>query len=556
VRYASGLEQTATSSAAVPSAQLHAVPAAGLLRPGREYSLWVVGGITAVYALTIAFTAAHHEPWRDEVVPMSLAKQVPSVAELWRVLRYEGHPILWYLVLRCAYLAFGTTGVMPVASVLIAVAAVVVFLTRAPLPLWLKTLFVFGYFPLYEYSVIARGNGLAMLLLFTFCALYARRGTHPVALAATLAILANTTVLAFLLAAVAGVMIAIDAAVARQRSAVVRGHYVALAVYLVGMGHALASNIPGTSAFPATLDLHDLAPVATAFVQAVANPVAQSAFMYWIPLPGLWIWLLCLALLRRRPAQAAFLFLGLLGFELVFALVYPASPRHAGYVLLVVIATIWLADPWQQLDSHPGEGLADHAERWIRRLLLVPLTVALCYQVVLGAGYVVDDVQLEYSSSKRLGALIAADPRLDRAIVIGEPETLQQSLPYYRDNPIYLPQENAFRAWMWSPSLSFSLSSGTPTRNIAIGRRADYNLAELLSTAGALRDRHGVPVVMVLGWWVEGPEVQRAYVGTWFEQVFTVSPEARTAFLARTQFLGRLRSAAFTDENYDVFVLW
>jgi hypothetical protein len=534
-------------------------PAQGLPRTEREQSLWVIGGITAVYALTIAFTAAHHEPWRDEVVPMSLAKQVSSVGELWRVLRYEGHPILWYVVLRSAYLVFGTTAVMPVASVLIAVAAVVVFLTRAPLPLWLKTLFVFGYFPLYEYSVIARGNGLAMLLLFTFCALYARRGTHPVAVAATLALLANTTVLGFLVAAVAGVMIAIDAAVARDREAVAGGHYVALAVYLVGMGHALASNMPGTSAFPAQLNPHDLAPVATAFVQAVANPVAHSAFMFWIPLPWLWVWLLCVLLLRRRPAQAAFLFLGLVGFELVFALVYPASPRHAGYVLLVVIATIWLAHPWQRPESDPGEGLADRAERWTWRLLLVPLTLALGYQVVLGAGYVVDDVQLEYSSSKRLAALIAADPRLERAIVIGEPETLQQSLPYYRDNPIYLPQEDTFRAWMWSPSLSFSLSSGTAgpsTRNIAIGRRADYSLAELLSTAVALRERHGVPVVMVLGWWVDGPEVQRAYVGTWFEQVFTVSPEARTAFLARTEFLGRLRSASFTDENYDVFVLW
>ena len=46
------------------------------------------------------------------------------------------------------------------------------------------------------------------------------------------------------------------------------------------------------------------------------------------------------------------------------------------------------------------------------------------------------------------------------------------------------------------------------------------------------------------------------YLGTWYEQTFTVKPADRAAFLARTQLLGRLRNASFTDENYDVFVLW
>jgi hypothetical protein len=178
----------------------------------------------------------------------------------------------------------------------------------------------------------------------------------------------------------------------------------------------------------------------------------------------------------------------------------------------------------------------------MRRLLAVPLAAALCYQVVLGAGYVLDDVRLEYSSSRRLAALLASDPRLEQAIVIAEPENLGQSLPYYRNNRMFLPQENAFRNWLlvWIPG----------------GRRGDYSLGELLSTATDLRRRHDTPVVMALGWWLDGPDLQRAYAGTYFEQTFRTSPAERTEFLARTTLLGRLREASFTDENYDVFVLW
>lgn len=525
---------------------------------GRPHPWWMVAAIVALYAAVVAYAAAHHEPWRDEVVPMSFAKRVASLGELWQVLRYQGHPILWYLVLRAAYLVFGTTAVMPVASVVIAIAALAVFLALAPLPLWVKTLVAFGYFPIFEYSVIARGNGLAMLLLFGFCALYVRGG-RPIAAAAALAALANTTVLGFVVAVAAGVMAVVDAGVAAfradGRARPTGRHLVAAVVYLAGLAHVAASNSPGTSVFPAAVGWRDVEPIVTALAAAIANPVAHSAFLYWIPLPGVWIWLFLALVLRRRPAVVVFALACLVGFEMIFALVYPASPRHGGYVLMVVLATLWLSEVWTWPDAPAPAGAAARVETWTRRLLIVPLVLALGYQVVLGAGYVVDDVQLEYSSSKRLAELLASDPRLARAIVIGEPEALHQTVPYYRDNPLYFPQEQAFRDWMWSPSVSFSVTSDS-TRSLQIGRRADYDLGELLRTATELRATHGVPVVMALAWFVDGPETQRAYVGTWYEQVFTVHPHDRDAFLAATQLLGRLRSASFTDENYDVFVLW
>jgi len=521
---------------------------------GRAHPWWLVGAIVAVHAAVVAYTAAHHEPWRDEVVPMSFAKGVTSLGELWEVLRYQGHPILWYLVLRAGYLVFGTTAVLPVASVVIAVAAVALFLACAPLPLWMKALVAFGYFPLFEYAVIARGNGLAMLLLFGFCALYTRGGS-PIAAAAALAALANTTVLGFVVAGAAGAMAVVDWLAARTRARPTGRHLVAAVVYLAGLAHVAASNAPGTAVFPAAVGWRDVEPIVAALASAIVNPVAHSAFLYWVPLPGVWIWLFLALVLRRRPAVVVFALLGLVGFEMIFALVYPASPRHGGYVLLVVLATLWLSEVWTWPDAPAQAGAAATVETWMRRLLIVPLVLALGYQVVLGAGYVVDDVQLDYSSSKRLADLIASDSRLDRAIVIGEPEALHQSLPYYRRNPLYFPQEEAFRDWMWSPSVSFSVASDS-TRSLQIGRRADYDLGELLRTATELRDTHGVPVVMALAWFVDGPETQRAYVGTWYEQVFTVKPADRDAFLAQTQLLGRLRSASFTDENYDVFVLW
>jgi hypothetical protein len=503
---------------------------------------WVGFAIVAAYAIVVVVTASYHERWRDEVVPLSIAREMPSFVDLWRMVRHEGHPLLWYAILRYAYLLFGTNLVLPAMSLVIAIAAIVVFVAYARMPIWLRALFVFGYLPIFEYSVVARANGLAMLLLFAFCALWSSGTRRPIAIGLVLAALANTSAHAFIIAAAAGAMLAIDAAIAAFRGErPTRRALAGAAVYALGLAHALVSNTPDPSTLSLKLYHHDLPQVLAALGSALLSPVDHSARFLWVPLTAVWVWL-AFVLLLRRPGLLAFLFLSLIGFEMVFSLLYPASPRHMGHVLLVVIATVWLWNAGRDRDAiaEVRAPLA-RAELWASRLLLLPLVVVLGWQVALGAGYVADDVRLDYSSSRRLAGLLAADPRLERAIVIGEPENLTHALAYYRDNRIYLPQEGAFRNWMhfWVPG----------------GRRADYTLAELLATATELRDRWQVPVVMALGWSLNGPDGQVAYAGTFFEQRFRMSAADRTQFLARTEFLGSLREASFTDENYDVFVL-
>lgn len=517
---------------------------------GRDRWWWLGLAVVAAYAGVVVFTAAHHERWRDEVVPLSIARGVPSFVDLWHMVRHEGHPLLWYALLRYAHLLFGTKLVLPGLSLAIAISAITVFVAFGRMPLWLKALFVFGYLPIFEYSVVARANGLAMLLLFAFCALGSSVTRRPIAVGVVLGLLANTSAHAFIIAGAAGAMIVIDAAIAAYRGERPTGRALAgAAVYALGLGHAVVSNTPDPTTLSLKLYHHDAAAVLAALGSALLSPVGHSERFLWVPLASVWVWLAFLLLLCR-PGLLAFLFLSLMGFELVFSLLYPASPRHMGYVVLVVVATVWLWNAGSKYGSSDATRTqADGSSLWLARfqlwgsrLLLLPLVALLGWHVALGAGYVVDDVQLQYSSSRRLAELIASDPALENAIVIGEPEVSTHALAYYRDNRIYLPQESAFRNWMhfWIPG----------------GRRADYNLAELLSTATELRDRWKVPVVMALGWPLNGSDDQVVNAGTYFEQRFYMSAADRTEFLARTQFLGSLREASFTDENYDVFVLW
>ena len=96
----------------------------------------VASALTAIYAPVVITASAYHEPWRDEVVPLSFARTASSLATLVAPLRFECHPILWYLLLRGAWVLLAKTWVLKVLSVGSAVAAILL-LMLSPLRWWL-----------------------------------------------------------------------------------------------------------------------------------------------------------------------------------------------------------------------------------------------------------------------------------------------------------------------------------------------------------------------------------------------------------------------------------
>ena len=150
--------------------------------------------LIALWLAGVVLITLNHEYWRDEVRAWSLARQAASPFELPALVRYEGHPLLWYLLLFIGSSIVDSPLILPVTSTLVGLAAVTVFLWRSPFALWVKVLFIFGALPFYEYAVVARNYGVSMLLLFAAAACYRERFTRPLRLALVLALLANTNV--------------------------------------------------------------------------------------------------------------------------------------------------------------------------------------------------------------------------------------------------------------------------------------------------------------------------------------------------------------------------
>jgi hypothetical protein len=400
--------------------------------------------VFAVYVVVIVITARHHEMWRDEVRALSIALEGDSFPAMVRNL-HEGHPVLWYLLLRAAYNVFGSPLVLPVLSGIIAAATVALMLRYSPLAPGQKALLAFGAFFIYEYSVMSRNYGLGVLILFIMAATYSSRFTHPIRWGLLLALLANTSVHAAVL------MIALLAAwmwesvLSRpmasgvpERPITRRGGLMGAAIAIAGL-ILCAIVVRPEAATPAAQRASSIPTIGGGLASAL-NP-GEVFGDQLIPIPsGVWLGvsshsiavvatnvffvLVAIGLWRRWPLLIAYI-ASLIGLAVIFRVGMQGELRHVGLMFMMIVFLYWRA----LLDSAQAKkGQPDLRSGRLFYTLTVPLTLVMVLHVALGVRKVSVDIQYPRSPNKAFGALLL-QPSYNRAILIGEPDYLVEYLP-------------------------------------------------------------------------------------------------------------------------------
>ena len=341
--------------------------------------------LTLLFLVCGAFVAWRHEMWRDEMQAWLIARDSTSLIDLVRNLKYEGHPILWYLCLR----PLARLGLSPVAMqvfhLLVATATIYILAAHSPFTRLQKALFAFGYFPFYEYSILCRNYALGVLLFFAFCALFQQRNRRVVSIALILFLAAQTSVHALV------VSIALAFGLVRgwfhegksTASAIGRRRWAGVSVIALGFvigimqiapaSDALEENIQYLQGRPFSENWYPSLPQlltapARAFVPVPAAVLhfQDSLWVHRIPGFVLWqpivsvlilIWC-CLVVSTNRVALFVYL-LGALGLFALFYLVYDGSTqnRHSGFFFLLFIVVAWA---FRTLRSRPGRLETSH----------------------------------------------------------------------------------------------------------------------------------------------------------------------------------------------------
>lgn len=148
--------------------------------------------LTLLYFAVSLTGVLHHELWMDEAHHWLLARDSNSVSELIQNTRFEGHPLLWSLLLYGISKFTQDPFWMQFLHILISTSTVIIFLKKAPFDWLFKTLFLFGYFMVFEYNLISRNYNLGILFLFLGCIVFENRRQQFPLLCLYLALASNT----------------------------------------------------------------------------------------------------------------------------------------------------------------------------------------------------------------------------------------------------------------------------------------------------------------------------------------------------------------------------
>jgi hypothetical protein len=514
-------------------------PPAAFPHPVSSSALFA-GWLAAVIYLTI-----HYVVGRDDVRALSLAISGSNVIAMLHGLHGEGHPALWYLLLRGIHFLFNSPHALQMAAIAVSAAAACVLLVRSPFHLITCAIILAGQPLLIEYTVIPRDYGIAMLLVFVFAALYPEHRSYGCWLGLVLLLLANSHLLSLVLVASLLLFWLLDILLTPlpDRSSALRTFALNSFIALAGVLLCVKVSLP-TYNDAAQLERPvggTLALLANAlFIPAHQfNELILPGFMRHAGKPAeILISILmfgCILGLIRRPAAFVAAIASLVGLSIFFAFLANGAYRHQALWLVLLIGLYWMAqerDPQAPASSAPSN-------QWIQRIALAGKAfffVLLGLQVV-SSLHLFSRIALDpYPSSRSadLGALIQSTPQFHNAIVIADPDYLAEPLPYYVANPVYLMREARF-----DTVVHF-------TRHA----RLQLSLLDVLNTARTLNCKTGRPVLILLDHPLlpGGEQIDREG----YDWTFSMSPDQVLAFQASTQLI-RHFGPVTGDETYDVY---
>ncbi len=494
--------------------------------------------ILIIWLGLVIYTESHHEFWRDEVRALSLAQDIQSPADFYALLKYEGHPLLWYVLLFIGTSLINTPVWLPVLAVAIAFTAVSIFMFNAPFPLWSRLIFIFGAFSVYEYAVMARNYGLSMLLLFLIAVLYRQRFAHPYRLAWALFFLANTNVHSLILV---GLICLIwtwnffrtqcPISFKQQWGAL----YLPLLVVLGGILLSLVYVFPKQDSILVSnsLNLEPLFVIKT-FIRTILQSDTTFTGLFPASFPG-WITVIILPLIAvgliRRPPLMLAAFGAQIMMGLTFLMIYSGKFRHQGLYVVFIIFLYWIF-----LDSFKGESLSGISGHFFK-IGFSALTILLIGNLLLTPPIVTKEINTPASASKQFGEFLSGSPRYQNAIILPEPDYMMESLPYYADNSIYFPREDRFgKTVSWADDGETFLSLG-----------------ELIAIGEDLKAAYNQEILIAIGHWdidltQPGEEVYS------YNKVFHWDAAELTAFQSKTELVIEF-TPAFTGEKYRVYRL-
>lgn len=427
--------------------------------------------ITSIFLTLGIILITRHEFWFDEINAWNRGYESLSISEFVATMKdSEGHPFLWNLILYFIS-HFITTNIesMKVIHLAISTVSCFLFLKYAPFGQIVKILFVFGYFPFYEYSIISRNYAIGILPIIIFCILYKNKYKNIILISITLFFMGQANIYTFIISMVFSFMIVIEFIIDHKivKKNINKVHLIIassvilaeiLSIYWQLGSQAINGSVFGPSVYAVFNKSFDQ-------YKASVYHVSRGIISAFIPIPQItlkfWRTNLVTAFLSKFRFLYTFLFSLVLMIIPIFTLkrrviffyiigsisvltipffVYVGSLRHFGHLFLLLIAFLWISS----MDNTKGQYLIRFKDRYNRIILSSFLIIVLLPSLAGSSIATYFDYRYPFSSGKQVAEYIENNYDKDKIIIVGYKDVDASTVATYLNKDIYFPQAEQF----------------------------------------------------------------------------------------------------------------
>jgi hypothetical protein len=473
--------------------------------------------VVAFFLAASLVKALCHDLWGDELRVWMIVRDSTSLADLWERIRYEGHPILWFLCLYPLSALTADVRAMQMLHVLIATATAFVILRHSPFGRITKVLLIFGYYPFFEFNTISRDYALGFLCVVLAITFLTRPKPAWVWCGLLLGLATQSDVYATILA----LAVAAGAAM-RWRKEIARLPKRRL---WLGLGIFMALLFSAAHQVMRVSDsqwrgIPDRLPHSLSGPWLGLIPIPKPVYAYWntnvlapSSMDGNWwpcavlsvilVMGVCWVFPNRWPSLAVFLIgcAGVVGFQYT---VYPSeSVRHCGHLFLAFVCGAWFA------------GRIEGVRRWA-------LVSFFALHAAIGIGVSGLDLVRPFSPGRAAAAFLKENG-LDAIPMVGQSPGVVSVISAYLDKPVFYAGTREWGSYVTqAPNRKFlvgpgtlaiagAMVSGDPSKletgvPPALGAGLLHDLLELDIARG-----HPAQVVMVFGGWATPDPVPKSF---------------------------------------------
>ncbi|MDJ0729292.1 MAG: hypothetical protein QNJ33_04790 [Crocosphaera sp.] len=429
-------------------------------------------GLIIVFALITFIGILNHAMWRDELNGWLIARDSYSFIHFFSNIKYEGHPLIWYVCLWFLNQITGNPLGMQIFHWLIAVTTIAIFILFSPFTKTQKILFTFGYLPLYEYSIISRNYCIGILSIFLFCTCFETRYKSYLPLGFILAIMANTNAYCLLISLALGFILTIEYIFRRyfqyQTNANQYNILFSLTIFLIGIIISVLMLLPpadstlqgGASQWFFQLDFNRLTQTITrvwrsyilVIIPSDSKPIDLFIFSFF----SLALLAFSILILIRKPMALLFYLVGSLEILAFTYAKFLGSQRHYGHLYIIFITALWIGHyyinstviiTFLKSISYQLSKTISHWTSFASHHKKSFLLIILWLQVIAGIVAFSRDLITPYSSSKVTAEFIKNN-ELSKHFIVGSEDFTIAPISGYLNQKIYYPEIQEFGSYV------------------------------------------------------------------------------------------------------------